>query len=248
MQEDVGLPLATDGELRRSSWHMDFIYQLDGITREAGEIAVKFYNENGEIEFTPAALHINGKLGVSKTIFGDDFSFLQQTVATSVPKPRSLAEHGPLPQRQGGDRPDGLSRPRLVLGRPDSRAGGGGAPIGELGCTYVQFDDMSLAYMNDPHHGTTSRPSAAIRSASTSSTSTTSTKRSPARRHGGDDPPVPRELPLVLGRIRKLRLRGGSVVQRAGGRRVLHGVGRRAPGSFEPLRSCRRASRSCSAS
>ena len=36
MQEDVGLPLATDGELRRASWHMDFIYQLDGITQEAG--------------------------------------------------------------------------------------------------------------------------------------------------------------------------------------------------------------------
>ena len=75
MQEDVGLQSATDGEFRRSSWHMDFIYQLDGITKEAGEIAVKFFNEDGEIEFTPAALHIDGKLGVSKTIFGDDFAF-----------------------------------------------------------------------------------------------------------------------------------------------------------------------------
>ena len=31
MQEDVGLALATDGELRRQSWHMDFIYQLGGV-------------------------------------------------------------------------------------------------------------------------------------------------------------------------------------------------------------------------
>ena len=80
LQEDVGLQSATDGELRRASWHMDFIYQLDGVTKEAGEIAVKFYNEDGEIEFTPAALHIDGKLGVSKTIFGDAFSFLQQQI------------------------------------------------------------------------------------------------------------------------------------------------------------------------
>src|SRR6266513_6051582 len=70
MQEEVGLQSATDGELRRESWHMDFIYQLDGITKEAGQIAVKFFNEDGEIEFTPAALHVDGKLGVSTTIFG----------------------------------------------------------------------------------------------------------------------------------------------------------------------------------
>ena len=30
MQQDVGLQSATDGEFRRASWHMDFIYQLDG--------------------------------------------------------------------------------------------------------------------------------------------------------------------------------------------------------------------------
>jgi 5-methyltetrahydropteroyltriglutamate--homocysteine methyltransferase len=39
-QEEVGLRSATDGEFRRASWHMDFIYQLDGITREAGHLAV----------------------------------------------------------------------------------------------------------------------------------------------------------------------------------------------------------------
>ena len=86
MQADVGLRTATDGEFRRASWHMDFIYELDGITKEAGHIAVKFHNEKGDIEFTPAALHIDGKLGVSKTIFGDAFQFLQQTVTTTVPK------------------------------------------------------------------------------------------------------------------------------------------------------------------
>ena len=33
MQEDVGLQAATDGEFRRASWHMDFIYQLGGVGR-----------------------------------------------------------------------------------------------------------------------------------------------------------------------------------------------------------------------
>ena len=85
-QEEVGLRSATDGEFRRASWHMDFIYQLDGIEREAGHLAVHFYNENGEIEFTPAALHIGDKLGISHTIFGDDFAFLRDTVGAAVPK------------------------------------------------------------------------------------------------------------------------------------------------------------------
>src|SRR3954454_9816686 len=64
-QEEIGLQSATDGEFRRSSWHMDFIYQLDGITKEAGHIAVQFHRPGGDIEFTPAALHIAGRLGVS---------------------------------------------------------------------------------------------------------------------------------------------------------------------------------------
>ena len=33
MQEGLGLQSATDGEFRRASWHMDFIYQVGGMTR-----------------------------------------------------------------------------------------------------------------------------------------------------------------------------------------------------------------------
>ena len=47
MQEGVGLQSATDGELRRTSWHMDFIYQLGGITKAPGNLAVKFQSEAG---------------------------------------------------------------------------------------------------------------------------------------------------------------------------------------------------------
>jgi 5-methyltetrahydropteroyltriglutamate--homocysteine methyltransferase len=152
MQEDVGLQAATDGEFRRASWHMDFIYQLDGITREAGQIAVKFYNENGEIEFTPAALHIDGKLGVSKTIFGDDFAFLRDTVATTVPK-LTIPSPSMVHYRGGKASIDTDVYPDLdsfwadltAAYREEVRR------LGELGCTYLQFDDTSLAYMNDPH-------------------------------------------------------------------------------------------------
>ena len=54
MQEDVGLQGVTDGEYRRASWHMDFIYQIGGITKAQDNLKVQFHNEKGDIEFTPA--------------------------------------------------------------------------------------------------------------------------------------------------------------------------------------------------
>src|SRR6266853_4465599 len=69
MQDELGLQSATDGEFRRASWHMDFIYQLGGISKAPGNLAVKFQNAAGTIEFTPAAMRIDGKIGLDRTIF-----------------------------------------------------------------------------------------------------------------------------------------------------------------------------------
>ena len=152
MQDGVGLQSATDGEFRRESWHMDFIYQLDGITKEPGEMKIKFHNEQGDIEFTPAALHVDGKLGVSETIFGDALSFLQSAVTKNVPK-LTIPSPSMVHYRGGKAAIDPRVYPDLdsfwadlVLAYRDELR-----RLGELGCTYLQFDDTSLAYMNDPH-------------------------------------------------------------------------------------------------
>jgi methionine synthase II (cobalamin-independent) len=151
-QQEVGLQSATDGEFRRASWHMDFIYELDGITKEPGEIKVKFHNEQGDIEFTPAALHVDGELGVSHTIFGDAFQFLQQSVTTAVPK-LTIPSPSMVHYRGGKAAID----PRVYPDMDSFWSGLVGAyreevrRLGELDCTYLQFDDTSLAYMNDPH-------------------------------------------------------------------------------------------------
>jgi 5-methyltetrahydropteroyltriglutamate--homocysteine methyltransferase len=151
-QEDVGLHSATDGEFRRASWHMDFIYQLDGITKEAGEISVKFFNEDGEIEFTPAALHVGGKLGVSRTIFGDHFAFLKETVTKNVPK-LTIPSPSMVHYRGGKASIDESVYPDLDSFWADLTAAYRDEVrrLADLGCTYLQFDDTSLAYMNDPH-------------------------------------------------------------------------------------------------
>ena len=105
------------------------------------------------IEFTPAALHIDGRIGVSKTIFGEDFAFLRSIAGgRHAEADDPVAEHGPLPRRPGGDRRVGLPGPRRVLGRPHRAPTPRRSPrVGELGCTYLQFDDTSLAYLNDPN-------------------------------------------------------------------------------------------------
>ncbi len=151
-QEDVGLQAATDGEFRRASWHMDFIYQLDGISKEAGHLAVQFHNEAGDIEFTPAALHVGGKLGISKTIFGDDFRFLQDTVTRTVPK-LTIPSPSMVHYRAGKAAIDPTIYADLDAFWADLTAAYADEVrrLGDLGCTYLQFDDTSLAYMNDPH-------------------------------------------------------------------------------------------------
>ena len=151
MQEEVGLRSATDGEFRRASWHMDFIYSLDGISKAPGNLSVKFHNAEGDIEFTPAAMLIDGKLGVSETIFGEDFRFLQDTVSTATPK---LTIPSPSMVHYRGGRAaiaedvypelDAFWADLTNAYAAEVRA------LGEQGCTYLQFDDTSLAYLNDP--------------------------------------------------------------------------------------------------
>jgi 5-methyltetrahydropteroyltriglutamate--homocysteine methyltransferase len=152
MQEDVGLRSATDGEFRRASWHMDFIYRLDGIERAAGHLSVRFFNEQGELEFTPAALHVAGRLGVSETIFGDDFAFLQRTVAGAVPK-LTIPSPSMVHYRGGRAAIDESVYPDLDSFWADLTAAYREQVrrLGELGCRYLQFDDTSLAYLNDAH-------------------------------------------------------------------------------------------------
>jgi methionine synthase II (cobalamin-independent) len=151
-QEAVGLQSVTDGELRRASWHMDFIYALDGIEQEAGHIAVRFHRPDGEIEFTPAALHVAGELGVSQTIFGDDFAFLRAQATRAVPK-LTIPSPSMVHYRGGKAAID----PAVYRDLDSFWAGLVAAyrdevqRLGEAGCTYLQLDDTSLAYMNDPH-------------------------------------------------------------------------------------------------
>ena len=119
MQEEVGLQSATDGEFRRATWHMDFIYQIGGVSKAPGNLAVKFTNPSGTIEWTPAALHVGSKVRMDRTIFGEDFTYLKSQVSTAVPK-QTIPSPNMVHYRGGPAMLDPEVYPdhRGVLGRP----------------------------------------------------------------------------------------------------------------------------------
>jgi 5-methyltetrahydropteroyltriglutamate--homocysteine methyltransferase len=151
-QEEAGLPSATDGEFRRASWHMDFIYQLGGVTQAADErMHVEFYNPDGTIEFDPPALRINERVHLRDTIFKDAFTYLKAQVTSATPK-LTIPSPSMVHYRGGRAAIDQSVYPELDEFWTDLSAAYAQevARLAELGCTYLQLDDTSLAYLNDP--------------------------------------------------------------------------------------------------
>src|ERR671925_291554 len=152
MQEDVGLQSATDGEFRRASWHMDFIYQLEGIGKAEDDLVVRFHNPDGDIEFTPAALKVDGRIALHEPTFGRDFEFLKGAVTGATPK-LTIPSPSMVHYRGGRAAIEQSVYPDMDEFWSDltSAYADQVEAIGKLGCTYLQFDDTSLAYLNDPN-------------------------------------------------------------------------------------------------
>jgi 5-methyltetrahydropteroyltriglutamate--homocysteine methyltransferase len=154
MQGDVGLKSATDGEFRRATWHMDFIYQLGGIDKlPPGDITVQFHNANGDIEFKPASIHVSEKVHLDHTIFKPDFAFLRDAVSDAQTAKLTVPSPSMVHYRGGAAAIDRDVYPDLEAFWDDLSAAYADQVKGvyDLGCRYLQFDDTSLAYLNDPN-------------------------------------------------------------------------------------------------
>jgi 5-methyltetrahydropteroyltriglutamate--homocysteine methyltransferase len=151
LQEDLGLRAATDGEFRRTSWHMDFIYQLGGVTRTDDEIVVRFRNDEGSGEFIAAGLAVRERLHLDTPIFADDFRFLAEQVRTAVPK-MTLPSPSMVHFRSGTAAVDRSVYPDLDEFWADLAAAYAEEirALAGVGCRYLQLDDTSLACLNDP--------------------------------------------------------------------------------------------------
>jgi methionine synthase II (cobalamin-independent) len=83
-QEAIGLRSITDGEFRRTFFHVDFLQRLQGVTVSGG-IEAKFRSQRGEVNFAPPRLSVTGKLRHVEDIQKADFEFLR-SVASQTPK------------------------------------------------------------------------------------------------------------------------------------------------------------------
>ena len=152
MQEEIGLQGVTDGEFRRGSWHMDFLYQIGGVAKTEQTLRIQFRNEAGPVEAALGAFRIGGKLTFDKTIFAEDFAYLKSvapagTVAKlTIPSPSMLHYRGGRAVIDQGAYPD-IDAFWHDLAEVYKREIAG---LAALGCTYLQLDDTSLAYLNDP--------------------------------------------------------------------------------------------------
>jgi 5-methyltetrahydropteroyltriglutamate--homocysteine methyltransferase len=151
LQEDVGLQGITDGEFRRSSWHMDFLYQIGGVRKVQQNITVHFHSDQGDVDFKPSGLRVEGKLSLPDCIFGDHFDFLKSVVGRGTPKltipsPSMMHYRGgraAIDENVYPDMDDFWRDLSAVYAREIEE-------LGRRGCTYLQLDDTSLAYLNDP--------------------------------------------------------------------------------------------------
>ena len=151
MQEELGLRSATDGEFRRTSWHMDFIHALGGVTKTDEQIRVRMRNADGENAFTSAGMAITSKVELREPIFAYAFRFLASQVTTAVPK-LTIPSPSMVHYRGGTAAIDREVYPEIEAFWEDLSAAYAAevAAMYELGCRYLQLDDTSLAYLNDP--------------------------------------------------------------------------------------------------
>ena len=153
MQGEVGLKSATDGELRRTSWHMDFIYQLGGIEKVRDDtIRVAFHNKDKNYEWAPPSAHVTSAITLPQTIFADAFSFVRDNVSADQTAKLTIPSPSMVHYRGGRDAISADVYPDLGQFWDDLSVAYGQelTQLYDLGCRYLQLDDTSLAYINDP--------------------------------------------------------------------------------------------------
>ena len=148
-QEDVGLKSITDGEFRRTYFHIDFLQQIGGVKTD---IPVTFIKADGSQELAPPVMEVIDKVRHVNDIQKADFEYLKSQVSAgntakvTIPSPTML-------HFRGGRA--GISKQHYPELDPDFYQDVANAYGDELrslataGCTYVQMDDTNLAYLCD---------------------------------------------------------------------------------------------------
>jgi 5-methyltetrahydropteroyltriglutamate--homocysteine methyltransferase len=145
-QEELGLKLATDGELRRTWWQFDFFRGLDGVEMYTADRGIQFHG----VMTKSHALKINAKIGFSGHPMLEHFKFLK--AHTRVTPKMTIPAPSTLHFRQGRTAIskeiypdlDGFFEDVGKAYRAAIRA------FYDAGCRYLQLDDTAWAMACDP--------------------------------------------------------------------------------------------------
>ena len=150
-QEEPGLRSITDGEFRRSWWHLDFLWGLDGVERYVMDQGIAFAGVQTRAE----GARVTGKLGFSGHPMIAHFKFV--TAHTSrmpkitIPAPSALygrVGRGPISKDVYSEL-DGFFSDLGAAYRKAVRA------FADAGCRYLQLDEVFIAMLCDPSYRNT---------------------------------------------------------------------------------------------
>jgi 5-methyltetrahydropteroyltriglutamate--homocysteine methyltransferase len=150
-EEAVGLRGVTDGEFRRTFFHVDFLEQLEGVSVTYGDFFAAFKRSDGtEVGFKPPTLHVDAPVRHVRAIQGADFdhlaSLVTRTPKVCIPAPSMLHFRGGragVSEEVYPDLEDFFVD--LAAAYRDEIA-----DLAARGCRYLQMDDTNLAYLCDP--------------------------------------------------------------------------------------------------
>ncbi len=148
-QQDAGMQSITDGEFRRTYFHIDFLDKLGGVKTD---IPVTVRRADGTEELAPPVIRVIDKVRHAKNIQLADFEYLKSQVAPGM-TPKVTIPSPTMLHFRGGRA--GISReayPELEPTFYDDVAKAYGDELQSLadaGCSYVQMDDTNLAYLCD---------------------------------------------------------------------------------------------------
>jgi len=144
-QEAIGLEGITDGEFRRDWWHLDFLSRLEGVTLRENP-GPKF----GGTEEQPPIPTVTGRIRCARPIMVEDFAFLKsvttKTAKMTIPSPSMLHLRGGRASISREIYPDIDAFWADVAAAYREAI----AQLGRAGCSYLQLDDVSFAYLCDP--------------------------------------------------------------------------------------------------
>ena len=149
-QEEVGLKGITDGEFRRTFFHVDFLEQLDGVEVGEGSFTATFRRDDGtEVGFRPPTMRVTAPVRHRASIQGRDFDFLKSVTARTpkvcIPSPSMLHFRGGRQAISADVYPEleAFWRDLAAAYRAEI------LDLAARGCRYLQLDDTNLAYLCD---------------------------------------------------------------------------------------------------